>query len=179
MTHPVSERPLRPDLPFLLRSPAHFLALGLGSGLLHPAPGTWGTLMGIALYPLLVMGFMAIPGLNAGFFPALVLLVCLLAFLLGCRVAQRTGEALGVADHGSIVIDEIVAIWLVLLAVPQSWTGWLAAFLAFRFFDIVKPWPIRWLDARVKGGFGVMIDDIVAALFAIACLLLLQQFVPL
>ncbi|MBE9608673.1 phosphatidylglycerophosphatase A family protein [Chitinilyticum piscinae] len=170
-------RSVRPPAGFLWQSPAHFIALGLGSGLIYPAPGTWGTVMGVALYPLIVLLYGLIPmGLPL---PVWVLLLSLLVFLLGCHCAERAGRALGVSDHGSIVIDEIVAIWLVLLVVPATLAGWLAAFVAFRIFDIAKPWPIRWLDARVKGGFGVMVDDILAAGFAVLVLLAVQQFFPL
>lgn len=175
MSTQTKPRSLRPAVGFIWQHPAHFIALGFGSGLIYPAPGTWGTLMGVAIYPLILFGCKAIP------MPlyAMVLTLCLLVFVLGCFCADRAGRALGVPDHGSIVIDEIVAVWLVLLSVPATFTGWLAAFLAFRLFDILKPWPIRWLDRRVKGGFGVMIDDVLAALFAIVLLSVLQQFIVL
>lgn len=155
----------KPDRAFLLARPAHFLALGFGSGLITPAPGTWGTLAALPLAALLLW-----LGIGGG---ALALLTLPL-FLLGIWLCDVTGRALGVADSGHIVWDEIVAMLLVLALVPATPLWWLLAFAAFRLFDIVKPWPIRWLDRHVHGGFGVMLDDAVAALFATLLLRLLQ-----
>jgi len=156
----------KPDRAFLLARPAHFLALGFGSGLITPAPGTWGTLAAVPLAALLLW-----LGVSGG---ALALLTLPL-FLLGVWLCDVTGRALGVADSGHIVWDEIVAMLLVLALVPATPLWWLLAFAAFRLFDIVKPWPIRWLDRHVHGGFGVMLDDAVAALFATLLLRLLQS----
>lgn len=156
----------KPDVRFLLRHPAHFLALGFGSGLITPAPGTWGS---IAALPL--AAGLQLAGVQGGMLAWLALPL----FVLGVWVCDVTGRALGVADSGHIVWDEIVAMLLVLAAVPATPLAWLAALLAFRVFDIVKPWPIRWLDARVHGGFGVMLDDVVAALFAV---IVLQPVLP-
>ena len=147
----------KPDSRFLLANPAHFLALGFGSGLITPAPGTWGTLAALPLAWLL---------LQLGVSGALLAWLTLPLFLLGVWVCGRTGRALGVADSGHIVWDEIVAMLLVLAFVPPTPLAWLMAFVAFRFFDIVKPWPIRWLDRHVHGGLGVMLDDILAGIFA-------------
>lgn len=159
----------RPDVRFLLRHPAHFLALGFGSGLITPAPGTWGS---IAALPLAA-------GLHlAGVQGVMLAWLALPLFVLGVWVCDVTGRALGVADSGHIVWDEIVAMLLVLAAVPATPVAWLAALLAFRVFDIVKPWPIRWLDARVHGGFGVMLDDVVAALFAVIVLQPVLPYLP-
>lgn len=159
----------RPDVRFLLRHPAHFLALGFGSGLITPAPGTWGS---IAALPLAA-------GLHlAGVQGVMLAWLALPLFVLGVWVCDVTGRALGVADSGHIVWDEIVAMLLVLAAVPATPVAWLAALLAFRVFDIVKPWPIRWLDARVHGGFGVMLDDVVAALFAVIVLQAVLPYLP-
>ncbi|WP_174874233.1 phosphatidylglycerophosphatase A family protein [Vogesella oryzae] len=154
----------RPDCRFLLARPAHFLALGFGSGLITPAPGTWGTLAALPL----AWGLQLL-GLGGLWFAALALPL----FLLGVQVCDITGRNLGVADSGHIVWDEIVAMLLVLAFVPATPLAWLAAFVAFRFFDIIKPWPIRWLDAHVHGGFGVMLDDVVAGIFATLLLKLL------
>ncbi len=160
---------LKPDVRFLLRHPAHFLALGFGSGLITPAPGTWGS---IAALPLAA-------GLHlAGVQGVMLAWLALPLFVLGVWVCGVTGRALGVADSGHIVWDEIVAMLLVLAAVPATPAAWLAALLAFRVFDIVKPWPIRWLDARVHGGFGVMLDDVVAALFAVLVLWSVLPYLP-
>ncbi|WP_147694198.1 phosphatidylglycerophosphatase A family protein [Vogesella mureinivorans] len=159
----------KPDVRFLLRHPAHFLALGFGSGLITPAPGTWGS---IAALPLAA-------GLHlAGVQGVMLAWLALPLFVLGVWVCGVTGRALGVADSGHIVWDEIVAMLLVLAAVPATPMAWLAALLAFRVFDIVKPWPIRWLDARVHGGFGVMLDDVVAALFAVLVLWSVLPYLP-
>jgi len=152
-----------PDLRFLLRHPAHFLGLGFGSGLAPHAPGTYGTLAALPLYA----GLAWLP-------PSAQLAVIALLFLAGIPICRKTGTALGVADHGGIVWDEIVAMLLVLTCVPPTWAWWLAALLLFRLFDIWKPYPIRQFDARLKGGFGVMFDDLLAALYAIAVLEALQ-----
>ncbi|KAF0814153.1 Phosphatidylglycerophosphatase A [Andreprevotia sp. IGB-42] len=147
---------IHPDRRFLLAHPAHFIALGFGSGLPRKAPGTWGTLAALPLYALLALVLSA----------QQIAWLCIPVFLLGWWAADRTGKALGVHDHGGIVIDEIVAMWLVLAFTPATWLGWLLAFALFRLFDIFKPWPIRWFDLRVPGGFGVMLDDLLAAGYA-------------
>jgi len=102
--------------------------------------------------------------------PALIVALCVPVFVLGVWACEKTSQNLGVDDFGGIVIDEIVAMWLVLAVAPATWWGWLLAFALFRFFDIIKPWPIGWCDARLKGGLGVMVDDVVAALFAMILL---------
>ncbi|MCU0842075.1 MAG: phosphatidylglycerophosphatase A [Thiobacillaceae bacterium] len=149
-----------PDWRFLAAHPAHFLAFGFGAGLAPKAPGTFGTLVALPLYFLLV-------GLSAPFYWGLVLL----GGLIGIWACGRTGRALGVADHGGIVWDEIVAFLAVLPFAPPTWWGYLLAFALFRLFDIWKPYPIGWLDARVEGGLGVMLDDVLAAGYAILCLM--------
>lgn len=93
-----------------------------------------------------------------------------LALLLGIASIPLTGRALGEVDHGSIVWDEFVAVWLVLLCLPATWLWQLAGVLVFRFFDILKPWPVRVADARLKNGFGVMFDDLLAAGYTLVCL---------
>jgi phosphatidylglycerophosphatase A len=155
----------RPDLKFLFAHPAHLIAFGFGSGLAPKAPGTVGTLLGLPLFWLVMTAAPDLPN-------RMILLVA--AFLLGVWACARTGRALGVADHGGMVWDEIVAFALVLLFVPAlpltpaGWLWTLVAFALFRLFDILKPWPIRLADARLKNGFGVMFDDLLAALYAIA-----------
>lgn len=141
-----------PDKIFLLSHPAHFVALGGGIGLAPKAPGTLGTLLG---YPL-AWASLQCPGWLAW---ALVAV----AFVLGVWVCEKSGRDMGVADHGSMVWDEVVAMWAVLLVVPMTWIAWVAAFVLFRLFDIVKPFPVGWFDRKVKGGFGVMLDDTLAA----------------
>ena len=143
----------RPDLAFLFAHPAHFVACGLGSGLSPFAPGTAGTLAAWLMYPALRPWFS-----EAGF--ALFLAA---AFLVGIYAADRTGRALGVADHGAIVWDEMVPFWLVLFLTPPGLLWQTAAFFWFRFFDVVKPQPARWVDGNMKHGFGVMLDDLIAA----------------
>ena len=149
----------RPDFRFLLAHPAHLIAFGFGSGLAPRAPGTVGTLLGLPLFWLIVA---VTPDLTN----RIILLIA--AFLLGVWACGRTGRALGVADHGGMVWDEIVAFALVLLFTPASWLWIALAFALFRLFDILKPWPIRFADMHLKNGFGVMFDDLLAAGYAIA-----------
>ncbi|HSH97970.1 MAG: phosphatidylglycerophosphatase A [Methylophilaceae bacterium] len=148
-----------PNLKFLFQHPAHFFALGFGSGLSPKAPGTFGTIVGVPTFILL----MSAPEFLHSSIIALL-------FLLGIPLCHIAGKNLGVSDHGSIVWDEIVAFMLVLEFSPFSWVWWLAAFLLFRLFDIWKPFPIRLCDQKLKGGFGVMFDDLLAAIYAIISL---------
>lgn len=157
---------MKPDLKFLLQHPAHFIALGFGSGLAPKAPGTFGTLVAFPLFWLL-----------SPYSFSVQLAVILVLFLLGIYLCHKTGMALGVMDHGSIVWDEVVAMMFILAMTPRDWVLWPAAFVLFRLFDIWKPFPIRQLDAHVKGGFGVMLDDAVAAVYAIVCLLPLVTWI--
>jgi len=156
--------PHRPNLRFLLAHPAHFLALGCGSGLAPKAPGTFGTLFAWGSFLLFRPYF--------GDFQLLILFAA--AYLGGIWLIDVTGRALGDPDHGSIVWDEIVPFWLVLLLTPESFAWQLAAFLLFRLFDITKPQPARYFDERVKNGFGVMADDLVAAGYTLLVLALLK-----
>ncbi|MCA1779456.1 MAG: phosphatidylglycerophosphatase A [Xanthomonadaceae bacterium] len=149
------------------RTPVGFLAFGFGSGLAPKAPGTVGTLMGM----LVGLPLAGVP-LWAG------LVIVALAFLAGIPICQKASTALGVHDHSGIVWDEFVGIWLVLVLVPFEPAWWLAAFLAFRLFDVVKPWPIGWLDRKVDGGFGIMLDDLIAALYAAAVLIAIRNLLP-
>jgi phosphatidylglycerophosphatase A len=151
-------------LRFMLASPWHLIALGAGSGLPRVAPGTWGTLLAWLLFLRL----------DQWLDPLQWWLLVAAMLVIGAIAAQITGRRLGAADSGHIVIDEIVAFWIVLLLLPGEAThgGMLlvAAFVLFRFFDIVKPPPIRALDARLKNGAGVMIDDVVAAFYTLLVL---------
>ena len=138
------------------------MAWGFGSGLAPKAPGTFGTLVGLPFY--FALAWLPLPAYLAA---------CALLFVFGCWVCGRSAHLLQVHDHGGIVFDEIVGFCIT--AVPLVWLSgspwWLlAAFGLFRFFDIIKPWPIRWLDAKVHGGFGIMVDDAIAAIFSAACL---------
>jgi phosphatidylglycerophosphatase A len=152
-----------PDWKFLLQRPAHFFALGFGAGLSKVAPGTLGTLVALPLFSILMQA------------PELVHYTTILVlFVLGIPLCEVAGKNLGVSDHGSIVWDEIVAMLLVLEFTPLAWQWWVVAFLLFRLFDIWKPFPIRQCDAKLKGGFGVMFDDLLAAIYAIITLKALQ-----
>lgn len=153
-----------PSLRFLLAHPAHFLALGCGSGLAPKAPGTFGTLFAWGSFLLFRPYFSD--------FPLLFLLAA--AYLAGIWFINVTGKALGDPDHGSIVWDEIVPFWLILLMTPETFFWQLAAFMLFRYFDITKPQPARYFDQHVKNGFGVMADDLVAAGYTLICLALLK-----
>jgi phosphatidylglycerophosphatase A len=149
-------KPAWPDWKFLVGRPAHFFALGFGTGLSRIAPGTLGTLVALPLFALLMQA------------PELVHYTTItVLFVLGIPLCEVAARNLGVSDHGSIVWDEIVAMLLVLEFTPLSWQWWVVAFLLFRLFDIWKPFPIRQCDTRFKGGFGVMFDDLLAAIYAI------------
>lgn len=147
----------------MLRQPSHLLAFGFGTGLVPFGPGTAATLIAIPFSLLLMQA------------PELVHYTTLaVLFVLGIPICQKANAALGVSDHRSIVWDEIVAFMLVLEFTPDSPLWWFIAFLLFRLFDIWKPFPIHYFDMRIKGGFGVMFDDLLAAIYAIASLKGLQ-----
>lgn len=156
----------KPTFGWVYLAPARIFAFGFGSGLIRPAPGTWGTLMGWLIWVVLFRHFPDAP----------MALFLVLAFLYGCWVCHRVGRELGVSDHGGIVWDEMVAIWLVLWLSPDSWTAQLAAFLLFRIFDIIKPPPIRYFDRRWNNGFGVMWDDLLAAGYSLLVMAVLVRF---
>lgn len=153
-----------PDLKFLFEHPANFIALGFGTGLAPKAPGTVGSLVAFPLWGLLIL----LP-------PAICWVLVVAGFVGGIWVCAKAAYGLGIADHGGIVWDEIVAMVAVLLMVPAGWIWWIAAFVCFRIFDIWKPFPISYFDRTLKGGFGVMFDDLLAAIYAIAVLRILEQ----
>lgn len=138
-----------------LKNPVHFLALGFGSGLAAKAPGTFGTLAAIPLYLLMAQ-------LPLAWYLGLTLL----SVLAGIYICDKAAKDMGVHDHGAIVWDEVAGLLITMIAAPAGWVWLLVGFGLFRFFDIIKPWPIRWLDAKVEGGFGIMIDDVLAGVFA-------------
>ncbi|GLR73067.1 phosphatidylglycerophosphatase A family protein [Agaribacter marinus] len=138
-----------------LKKVDHFFALGFGSGLIPAMPGTFGSLAAIPL--LLLLSFVSTEW---------YLLVTLIACIAGVRFCGKTSDALGLHDHGAIVWDEIAGMLVTMLFVPLVWQNVLIGFILFRFFDILKPWPISALDRRVHGGTGIMLDDIVAGLIA-------------
>jgi phosphatidylglycerophosphatase A len=150
---------MQPQLNFLFQHPAHFFGLGFGTGLAKKAPGTVGTCVA---FPL----FWAIA--HQALHTQLILIACL--FVIGIYICDVTGKALGVVDHSGIVWDEIVAMMLVLTFTSMTPLCWGLAFALFRLFDIWKPFPIKQCDARLKHGFGVMFDDLLAALYAIISL---------
>lgn len=147
---------------FMRAHPAHILAQGFGSGLSPIMPGTTGTLLGWVLYAVPTSFW------PTSFTPLFWSLAIVAGFIVGIWACERTGRDMGIADHGSMVWDEIIAFWLVLLLLtPADFATQCAAFLWFRFFDMVKPPPIRFFDQQIKGGLGVMWDDVVAAFYTL------------
>lgn len=146
-----------------LTDPGHFLSLGFGAGLATRAPGTWGSLPAVPFFVVL-----------SPFGPAIYIPVVAALFFAGVYLSGRTARALGVHDHNAIVIDEIVGMLATWVAVDPGWFTIVAGFALFRFFDIVKPWPIRRIDQCVSGGMGIMLDDLVAGAMAATVLELLQ-----
>ena len=162
----VAPTSVTPTVSWVFRSPARIIAFGFGSGLLRPAPGTWGTALGWLLWVLVVSRFS----------DPVIGLILALSFAYGCWSCQRVGVELGRSDDGAMVWDEIVAFWLVLWLTPDSWVAQALAFLIFRGFDIVKPPPIHFFDARLKNGFGVMWDDLLAAAYSLLIIAILVRF---
>ncbi len=155
----------RPAPGFVLAHPAHFIALGFGTGLAPLAPGTAGTLLAFPLFILL----------NSLLTPLALFGLIVVFFGIGIWACARTGHDLGIADHSAMNWDEVVAMLLVLLLAPSGWVWWGVAFLAFRFFDVVKPPPIRNIDRAMKGGLGVMFDDTVAAFYTLLLIALVKR----
>lgn len=162
----------RPTARFMFAHPARILALGFGSGLSPILPGTVGTLYAWLIYVVLA------PRISGPTW----LLIAAVGFVIGIWACARTARDLGVADHGAMVWDEMVAFWIVLAFVtPTTLGGQFAAFLWFRFFDMVKPAPIRYYDRTLKGfgvrgGYGVMVDDILAAFYTLLVFALWRSF---
>lgn len=150
-----------------LKDPVVLIAVGFGSGLAPKAPGTAGTLIAIPLYMLM----QSLPLISY-----LLITTCL--FIAGIWICAYTAEKLGVHDHPSIVIDEIVGYLITMTAAPEGWLVIIAGFILFRLLDAIKPWPISWLDRSISGGLGIMVDDVAAGIFALAILqgLLYFQF---
>lgn len=150
-----------------MTNPWHLLATGFGSGLSPVVPGTMGTLASVPFYLLLAQ----LP-------LTLYIVVVIAASLIGIKICQVTSDDMQVHDHGSIVWDEFAGFWITMLIVPVlqlpvfEWKWLLAGFVLFRFFDMVKPWPIGWLDKRVHGGLGIMLDDLVAGVMSALALAL-------
>lgn len=149
-----------------LTSPVHLLALGFGTGLAPKAPGTVGTLVGIPAYALLVL----LPGWG-------YLLATLAAMAGGVWICGRAARDFGVHDHPAIVWDEVVGFLVTMIGAPVGVSWVVTGFLLFRVFDVLKPWPIGWLDRRVGGGLGIMVDDVLAGVYALVLLQLLAWWV--
>ncbi len=151
-----SSRKTPPGLPRkVMTDPVNFLAFGFGTGLAPIAPGTFGSLPGVLLFWLTM---------DLGLYVQLCVVAALV--IAGIWICGESARRIGVHDHGGIVWDEIAGMYVTLLAAPISLVGWVLAFVLFRIMDIVKPWPIRDLDHRIEGGLGIMLDDLVAALYA-------------
>ena len=148
-----------PTVKTIFTSPIHFLAFGFGSGLSPIAPGTAGTLAIIPIYLLL-------QSLDIVSYTIVTLIVC----IIGIWICGASSHRLGVHDHGGIVWDEFAGYLITMIAAPVGWQWVIAGFVLFRIFDIWKPWPIRVIDKRIGGGFGIMFDDIIAGIFALFCL---------
>jgi phosphatidylglycerophosphatase A len=152
MSQGVPVRALPLSAPFV--SVANFFALGFGSGLAPKAPGTFGTLLGVAIFLItpasLTLYIAAVAGM----------------FCLGVWCCHRCAIQLGVHDHPAIVWDEVVGYLIVMISVPRTLSWIVAGFVIFRFFDIIKPWPIGWVDRHIHGGLGIMLDDVLAAAYS-------------
>ena len=150
-----------------LKNPVHLLAFGLGSGCAPVAPGTFGTLAAVAIY--IPLSRLSLPW---------YLLVLGLVIIAGIWLCGKTSKDLGVHDHGGIVWDEFAGYFVTMIAAPPGWQGIVLGFILFRLFDIWKPWPIRWLDKQVAGGLGIMVDDLLAGLYALGLLQLIHWLFP-
>ncbi len=147
------------------QNPVHFLAFGFGSGTLPWMPGTFGAVAAIPLYLFIAN----LPLIYYG-------VITLILIIIGIGLCEITERALGVHDYAGIVWDEIVGYLVTMFAVPLEWTWIIAGFVLFRIFDIWKPWPISWLNRHVKGGLGIIVDDVLAGVFACIVLQLAGYF---
>lgn len=144
-------------------NPVHFFAFGFGSGLSPKAPGTMGTIVALLIHYFF---------LAEASYLTYSLIICI-SFFIGVYLCGRSSELLGVNDHSGIVWDEFVGFWISIQLAPAG-IGWmLAAFVLFRFFDIIKPWPINYIDRMVHSGWGIMIDDVIAGIYSFLCLQLI------
>ena len=157
----IHQHPARPSL----KTFSVLIATWFGSGYLPKAPGTWGSLAALPFAWFIVQHY--------GVWPLLVASVVL--YFIGIWAANGYMAKTGTHDPGPVVVDEVVGQWLVLCVMPLDVLWYLVGFAVFRLFDIIKPWPIKWLDHKVEGGFGVMIDDVGAAIYGI-CLVLVVQY---
>ena len=155
-----------PDWKTILTHPIHLLAFGFGSGLAPKAPGTFGTLVAIPIYLIL-------EPLNLTTYLGCLIVITLFSFY----IAGKSAQLLGIHDHGGIVIDEICGYLLTMALAPKDWQWIVAGFLLFRLFDIFKPWPIKYLDKAISGGVGIVLDDLMAGIYALLSLEVLIQLV--
>lgn len=150
-----------------LLNPIHFLALGFGSGLAKVMPGTFGTLAAVPLVWLCSVY------LDVSSYIAITLLVC----VVGIGICGKTARDMEVHDDSSIVWDEVAGLFITMVAVPITWQSMLLGFVLFRIFDVAKPWPISFIDKHIHGGFGIMLDDILAGIFALGCMQFALYFI--
>ncbi|MDO3387219.1 phosphatidylglycerophosphatase A [Gilvimarinus sp. SDUM040013] len=145
----------KPSLRQLLTNPNHFFAFGFGSGLAPKAPGTFGTIAALPIYWLIsdipVWAYLT---------------VLIVGFAVGVYWCERSSRALGVHDHPGIVWDEFVGYWITMFLAPSGWQWMLVGFILFRLFDIAKPWPVSLADKKIDGGLGIMVDDVLAGVYA-------------
>ena len=159
MAHPVPRS--------IWRNPIHFLAFGLGSGAAPKAPGTFGTLAAVIPFYFILQHLT-----NQQY-----LFMLIITSIVGIFLCHKTAKDLGVHDHSGIVWDEFVGYWITMWLAPTGWLYIVLGFALFRLFDILKPWPISWLDKNVGGGFGIMVDDILAGVMSLVILQALAHFV--
>lgn len=158
----------QPNINFreLIKRPVCFLGLGFGSGLAPKAPGTFGTLAAIPIY--LLMQDLSI---------AVYVILTVIGFIVGIGICQQSADWLGKEDPSAVVWDEIIGFLVTMVAAPQGWLWIMLGFVLFRFFDILKPWPISVADRELHGGFGIMLDDIIAGIFAAVLLQLIYYWI--
>jgi phosphatidylglycerophosphatase A len=151
-----------------LTNPLHLLATGFGSGLAPRAPGTFGSLFAVLLW--LPLQLLSVP---------VYAIVVICATVFGIWLCGRVAREMQVKDPACIVFDEFVGVWIALFMLPAGWWWVAVGFAAFRFFDILKPWPVGWLDRNLKGGWGIMLDDVAAGLLSLLLVQLLAQWLAL
>lgn len=144
--------------------PIYFIGFGFGSGLLPKAPGTWGTLITIPLVMML------------SYAPIYVYILLTIGLLIvGAMVSEKISKEIGIHDFGGVNVDEVVGFLIVMLPFPCHWSYLLLGFVLFRFFDIIKPFPIGWVDKHIHGGWGMMLDDVVASIMCIVTMMVIQH----
>lgn len=151
----------------LMSHPAGWIATAFGAGLSPKAPGTAGSLVALLPWWFLLRDLS----------PGIYLAVLIAGFVLGVWACEVSDRRLGMHDQGALVWDEVIGMWITLFAAPAQWWWMVIGFALFRLFDIWKPWPVSWADRRVHGGLGVMLDDVVASLYALVVLQLVAALV--